>query len=105
MALVESVQAVSNIVPFTPGGAGAQQALLVATLEGPSRAAVLSYSVGTQITMAAWAVLLGFAAMIFVFRTTDWRGLLCDAEAEERAEGGDASFSEPTAPAGSRASS
>ena len=45
--LVMSVQAISTIIPFTPGGAGAQQALLVATLSGPSRAAVLSFSVGT----------------------------------------------------------
>ena len=57
-----SVQAIANVVPFTPGGAGAQQALLVATLHGPSRAAVLSFSVGTQIAMAAWSVVLGFAA-------------------------------------------
>ena len=35
--LVMSVQAIATIVPFTPGGAGAQQALLVATLHGPSR--------------------------------------------------------------------
>ena len=34
--LVMSVQAIANIVPFTPGGAGAQQALLVATLRGPT---------------------------------------------------------------------
>ena len=33
--LVMCVQAIANIVPFTPGGAGAQQALLVATLHGP----------------------------------------------------------------------
>ena len=82
--LVMSVQAISNVVPFTPGGAGAQQALLVATLSGPSRAAVLSYSVGTQIAMAAWSVVLGFAAILLVFRTTDWRGLI--REAEEEAE-------------------
>jgi len=83
VTLVMSVQAISTIVPFTPGGAGAQQALLVATLEGPSRAAVLSFSVGTQIAMAAWSLLLGFAAMIAVFRTTDWRGLVREAEEEE----------------------
>lgn len=82
--LVMSVQAISNIVPFTPGGAGAQQALLVATLEGPSRAAVLSYSVGTQIAMAAWSVVLGFAAILLVFGTTDWRGLVREAESEAR---------------------
>ena len=78
--LVMSVQAIANIVPFTPGGAGAQQALLVATLKGPSRAAVLSFSVGTQIAMAAWSVVLGFAAILLVFRTTDWRGLMKQAQ-------------------------
>jgi glycosyltransferase 2 family protein len=80
--LVMSVQAIATIVPFTPGGAGAQQALLVATLHGPSRTAVLSFSVGTQIAMAAWSVVLGFAAMVLVFRTTDWRGLVRQAEAD-----------------------
>jgi uncharacterized membrane protein YbhN (UPF0104 family) len=87
--LVMSVQAIANIIPFTPGGAGAQQALLVATLKGPSRAAVLSFSVGTQIAMAAWSVVLGFVAMLLVFRTTDWRGLMRqaqeDADKEEAA--------------------
>jgi uncharacterized membrane protein YbhN (UPF0104 family) len=78
--LVMSVQAIANIVPFTPGGAGAQQALLVATLHGPSRAAVLSFSVGTQIAMAAWSVVLGFGAILLVFRTTDWRGLIRQAQ-------------------------
>jgi len=84
--LVMSVQAVANIVPFTPGGAGAQQALLVATLQGPSRSAVLSYSVGTQIAMAAWSVVLGFIAMLLVFRTTDWRTLVRQASDEREQE-------------------
>lgn len=87
--LVMSVQAIANIVPFTPGGAGAQQALLVATLHGPSRTAVLSFSVGTQIAMAAWSVILGFAAILLVFRTTDWRGLIREAQDEaDQEEGG-----------------
>jgi uncharacterized membrane protein YbhN (UPF0104 family) len=80
--LVMSVQAIANIIPFTPGGAGAQQALLVATLTGPSRTAVLSFSVGTQIAMAAWSVVLGFMAILLVFRTTDWRGLIRQAQEE-----------------------
>jgi glycosyltransferase 2 family protein len=84
--LVMSVQAIANIVPFTPGGAGAQQALLVATLTGPSRTAVLSFSVGTQIAMAAWSVVLGFAAILLVFRTTDWRGLIKQAQDEAEKE-------------------
>jgi uncharacterized membrane protein YbhN (UPF0104 family) len=91
--LVMSVQAISTIVPFTPGGAGAQQALLVATLRGPSRTAVLSFSVGTQIAMAAWSVVLGFAAILLVFRTTDWRGLIRQAEEEADREPGVSSTS------------
>ena len=85
--LVMSVQAIATIVPLTPGGAGAQQALLVATLEGPSRSAVLSFSVGTQIAMAAWSVVLGFGAILLVFGTTDWRGLMRDAESDAAMEG------------------
>jgi glycosyltransferase 2 family protein len=84
--LVMSVQAIANIVPFTPGGAGAQQALLVATLNGPSRTAVLSFSVGTQIAMAAWSVVLGAAAILLVFRTTDWRGLIGQAHEDKALE-------------------
>ncbi len=85
--LVMSVQAIANVIPLTPGGAGAQQALLVATLNGPSRSAVLSFSVGTQIAMAAWSVVLGFAAILLVFRTTDWRGLIRQAHEDEALEG------------------
>src|SRR3954447_10473270 len=85
--LVMSVQAIANVIPFTPCGAGAQQALLVATLQGPSRTAVLSFSVGTQIAMAAWSVVLGFGAILLVFRTTDWRGLMKQAQDEADSEG------------------
>jgi uncharacterized membrane protein YbhN (UPF0104 family) len=93
--LVMSVQAIANIVPFTPGGAGAQQALLVATLTGPSRSAVLSFSVGTQIAMAAWSVVLGFAAILLVFGTADWRGLIRQAEDEAAS---DAAMLRPQSP-------
>ncbi len=93
--LVMSVQAIANIVPFTPGGAGAQQALLVATLTGPSRSAVLSFSVGTQIAMAAWSVVLGFAAILLVFGTADWKGLIRQAESEAAS---DAAMLRPQSP-------
>jgi uncharacterized membrane protein YbhN (UPF0104 family) len=85
--LVMSVQTISTLLPLTPGGAGAQQALLVATLVGPGPIAVLTYSVGQQIAIAAWTALLGALALIFVFRTTDWRRLLRSAsrEAEQHA--------------------
>jgi uncharacterized membrane protein YbhN (UPF0104 family) len=60
--LVMSVQAIANVVPLTPGGAGA------------------------QIALAAWSVVLGFMAMVLVFRTTDWRGLIRQAEEDESGE-------------------
>jgi len=93
--LVMSVQAIATIIPFTPGGAGAQQALLVATLHGPSRAAVLSFSVGTQIAMAAWSVFLGFAVLLLVFRTTDWKGLIRQAQDEAEREEAAPSAAQP----------
>lgn len=78
--LVMSVQAIAGALPFTPGGAGAQQALLVATLAGPTRAAVLAYSVGQQVAVTVWSVLVAAAALVFVFRTRDWRGLIREGE-------------------------
>jgi uncharacterized membrane protein YbhN (UPF0104 family) len=80
--LVMSVQTISTLLPLTPGGAGAQQALLVATLVGPGPIAVLTYSVGQQIAIAAWTAVLGALALVFVFRTTDWRRLIRSASSE-----------------------
>ncbi|HSF01522.1 MAG TPA: lysylphosphatidylglycerol synthase domain-containing protein [Solirubrobacterales bacterium] len=89
--LVMSVQSITGALPFTPGGAGAQQALLVATLEGASRTVVLAYSVGQQLAVTAWSVVLAFAAMIYFFRVSDWRDLIREGEsarAQASAEAG-----------------
>ena len=82
--LVMSVQAVSQHRPLHPRRRGRPAGAAGGDARGPSRAAVLSYSVGTQIAMAAWSVVLGFAAILLVFRTTDWRGLVREAETEAR---------------------
>ena len=79
--LVMSVQSITGALPFTPGGAGAQQALLVATLEGSSRVVVLAYSVGQQLAVTAWSVMLAFAALFYVFRIGNWRTLVREGEA------------------------
>jgi uncharacterized membrane protein YbhN (UPF0104 family) len=85
--LVMSVQSITGALPFTPGGVGAQQALLVATLEGSSRVVILAYSVGQQLAVTAWSVMLAFAALFYVFRVGDWRTLIREGEAA-RAETG-----------------
>ncbi|HEX2128632.1 MAG TPA: lysylphosphatidylglycerol synthase domain-containing protein [Solirubrobacterales bacterium] len=79
--LVMSVQAISGALPFTPGGAGAQQALLVVTLDGPSHAAVLAYSVGQQVAVTVWSVAIAFIVLMLVFRSRDWRRMLREGRA------------------------
>jgi hypothetical protein len=59
--LVLGVNAVAAAVPFTPGGAGVQQALLVQVFAGAAAGAtVAAYSVGQQIAIAVWT--LGWAS-------------------------------------------
>jgi uncharacterized membrane protein YbhN (UPF0104 family) len=86
VGILMAVQAIATTLPFTPGGAGAQQALLVATLHGPTRVAVLSFSVGQQIAVAALAIVLGFLSLFLVFRITDWRGLIRRSRAAVESE-------------------
>jgi uncharacterized membrane protein YbhN (UPF0104 family) len=64
--LVLAVQVVASVFPFTPGGAGVQQALLLAIFAHQPN--VASFSVGQQIATAALSSALGFAALLFIFR-------------------------------------
>lgn len=74
--IVMAVESVAKALPFTPGGAGAQQALLVVALDGPTYAAVLAYSVGQQIAVTAWSVAIAFVTLGLVFRAWDLRRLI-----------------------------
>jgi uncharacterized membrane protein YbhN (UPF0104 family) len=79
--LVMSVQAVTGALPFTPGGAGAQQALLVVALDGPTYAAVLAYSVGQQVAVTVWSVAIAFVVLGLVFRVWDLKRLIREGRA------------------------
>jgi uncharacterized membrane protein YbhN (UPF0104 family) len=74
--LVMCVQAITGALPFTPGGAGAQQALLVVALNGPTYAAVLAYSVGQQLAVTILSVAIAFITLGIVFRAWDLRRLV-----------------------------
>ena len=75
--LVLGVAAVSSLVPFTPGGAGVQQALLVAVFaDQASGATVAAYSVGQQIALAAFSVAQGFVALVAIFRFRSFKAVL-----------------------------
>ncbi len=72
--LVLGVNAVAALVPFTPGGAGVQQALLAKVFAGTAAGAtVAAYSVGAQIAIAATCFAVGFAALLFIFRIRSFK--------------------------------
>jgi uncharacterized membrane protein YbhN (UPF0104 family) len=84
--LVMSVQALSTLTPFTPGGAGAQQALLVYVFRSrASKTAVLAYSVGQQIAIAMFNVAAAVVALFLLAGTTDFRGIIRRGQEEQRA--------------------
>jgi uncharacterized protein (TIRG00374 family) len=70
--LVLGVNAVAAAVPFTPGGAGVAQALLVNVFG----ASATAYSVGQQIAIAAWTFGVGFAAIAIVFRVRSFKEII-----------------------------
>jgi glycosyltransferase 2 family protein len=88
--LVLGVQAVGAAVPFTPGGAGVQQAFLVKVFAGTaSGATVAAYSVGQQIAIGAFSLALGFVALFTIFRFRSFKDVIA-AGREARREGEDA---------------
>jgi glycosyltransferase 2 family protein len=83
--LVLGVNAVSAAVPFTPQGAGVQQALLAKVFAGTAPGAtVASYSVGQQIAIGALTFGIGFASIVFIFRYRSFREVIQRGQ-EERA--------------------
>jgi uncharacterized membrane protein YbhN (UPF0104 family) len=84
--LVQVVDSLSTLIPFTPGGAGTKQGLSVVVLSGEaSRTALLSFSVGMNIAIVVVNALIGFAAIAVMARTLDWRRLARTAEADAEA--------------------
>jgi uncharacterized protein (TIRG00374 family) len=85
--LVLGVNAVAALVPFTPGGAGVQQALLVKVFAGTAASAtVAAYSVGQQIAIGAFMFGLGFAALVFVFRLRSFKEVIAQGREARGAE-------------------
>jgi uncharacterized protein (TIRG00374 family) len=91
--LVFAVNQVAGAVPFTPGGAGVQQALLVKVFATAApTAGVAAYSVGQQIPNAVFTALLGLGAIVFIFRFRSFGEVIhagrASREAERSAEAG-----------------
>lgn len=87
VAVVQTTMSLATALPFTPGGVGTEQALLVYVFQGEaSTSALLSFSIGMKIVLTVVNVVVGFLAIVLMLRTFDWRGHVDrDAEAIERA--------------------
>jgi uncharacterized membrane protein YbhN (UPF0104 family) len=80
--LVLAVQVIAAIVPFTPGGAGVQQALLVVIFSSTAPTdSVAVFSVGQQIALLVFTLAQGFAAIFFIFKYRSFRAVLRDSRA------------------------
>ena len=85
--LVLGVNAVAAAVPFTPGGAGVQQAFLVKVFAGAAAAStVAAYSVGQQIAIGAFTIALGFVALVTIFRFRSFKDVIAAGRADREAE-------------------
>lgn len=85
--LVLGVQVVALLMPFTPGGAGVQQALLLTVFAGAATGAeVAAFSVGQQIALAVAAAGMGFGALALIFRFRSFREVIRAGKAHRRSE-------------------
>jgi uncharacterized protein (TIRG00374 family) len=73
VALVLAIGSISTLLPFTPGGAGTQQGLLIYVFRRVEPhvpdSAVLGFSVGMYVAATALNVVVGFAAILVMLRT------------------------------------
>jgi uncharacterized protein (TIRG00374 family) len=103
--LVQVAQSLSTVFPFTPGGAGTEQALIVFMLKnaikGIQSSPLVAFAVGMKLTVLVVNVVIGFSAIAIMLKTLRWRRA---AEADKAAEAGRASQPAPAeANPGSRA--
>ena len=71
--LVIAVQLVAGPAPLTPGGAGSQQAILVAALSPATAPTVLGFGIGTQVSILLADLVLGGVSLMT--GSLRWRGI------------------------------
>jgi uncharacterized membrane protein YbhN (UPF0104 family) len=75
--LVQVVESLATLFPATPGGAGTKQGLIVVLFAGEavSKTALLAFSVGMNIAIVVFNVVLGAVALFVMARTLSWKRL------------------------------
>jgi uncharacterized membrane protein YbhN (UPF0104 family) len=68
--LAQTVDSLATLLPFSPGGAGTKQGLLVYVLRGQaSSSELLAFSVGTNVAITVFNVAVAAAAVFLMLRT------------------------------------
>jgi uncharacterized membrane protein YbhN (UPF0104 family) len=84
--LAQVVDSLSTLFPATPGGAGTKQGLIVVLFQGEavSKTALLAFSVGMNIAVVVFNLIIGAIALFVMARTLSWKRLRV-AQAEDAA--------------------
>lgn len=86
--LVHGINAIAALMPFTPGGAGVQQAFMVKVFAGTATGAtVAAYSVGQQIAIAVICLAVGFVAVVKIFGFRSFKEVIAAGKADSAADG------------------
>jgi uncharacterized membrane protein YbhN (UPF0104 family) len=86
--LAQVVDSLSTLLPFSPGGVGTKQGLLVYVLDGQaSSSRLLAFSVGQYVAVTVFNVVVGAIAIYAMLRTLRLREILGRAKAAESESG------------------
>jgi len=85
--LAQVVDSLATLFPATPGGAGTKQGLIVYLFRGSaiSKTALLAFSVGMNIALTVFNLVLGLTAIGLMARTLSFKRLRSQARAEQPA--------------------
>jgi uncharacterized membrane protein YbhN (UPF0104 family) len=79
---IQATQSLATVLPLTPSGIGTGQALAVYALRGQAtKTAIVSFSVGMQLVVSLWAVIVGTASILITLRSLRWRRIVEQDEA------------------------
>ena len=85
--LVQVADSLSTVLPFSPGGVGTKQGLIVYMLQGKASATqLLSFSVGMHIAITAVNVVLAVIAIALMQRTLHFRRTFREAATDRAAD-------------------
>jgi uncharacterized membrane protein YbhN (UPF0104 family) len=85
--LAQVVDSLSTLLPFSPGGVGTKQGLLVYVLKGEaSSSRLLAFSVGQYVAVTLFNVIVGAIAVYAMLRTLRLREILGRAKASRETE-------------------